>query len=207
MRLEPFRFISVVFTISLLIFFSGCFGGGGIGDYTETVDIQLNDNDGWQAFIKNQTDKAQVYFYRLLSADPTDKIKDEAFTGLGWCALRKGTLDEAIGFFRSIKAMDVDSKVGLAGALTKKGGTANFKEAIAQLESLGLSDPKVDLKSSRELHYTSDNLHGLLGILYIINGQREKGLQQFQITLTRKNLNSYLKTRLPAVIDFFTTSI
>lgn len=200
--MKKIRLITLLLAAVAVMVFSGCFGGGGIGDYEETADIYKNNIEGWNSFHNNELEKAEVLFYRMLAADSTDDVAKEACIGLGWCYARQGDMDQAISFFRQSKSSDTDVHVGMAGCLVKKGGDENLKEALEHLKSIGGGDTQKTVSSTRNLAYDSDSIHCLTAVLYLTQKKVPEATEIFKRMNNISRLQPYLKGRAQAFLDF-----
>jgi len=188
--------------LGFFIIFAGCFGGGGIGSTADSDNLNFYYNSGWSTYASEDYYKSKVYFYRVLGEDPPPDTKDEANLGLAWCYARENDNNNAISFFEKVNIPSNDLKVGYSASLMKDGSTENIKKAIALLESIGAKEAQKDISSEHNLEYDSENVHAMLGMLYFLNGDKEKAMSLLSAINNKKLSSPYLNRKLNGFIEY-----
>ncbi len=201
--------ILIIFTLILpsILFLTGCSGGvNGEGGNTYaqqngTPVIRGNrfNDQGWDLMGKGQYESAIAKFNQVLTDNPTDQEKIEAYNGLGWARSNLGTLHDGVPYFEKAMEGSDDAKVGLAAAYVQQNSKADLEKAVDLLyKGIGKENPHFHYVPRRKTGVSDAELHAMLAYAFAGIGKRDEAILQMDYA---KELNPAWATTTIDQID------
>lgn len=193
-------------TIALLLmliaplYLVGC--GGTIGEIGGTRPGSSTEYNalGWQSFENGSYTRAEEYFSKSLTLNPTQSEYADAYTGLGWTKTKVHGIRGGIAYFEKAKKYNNDARVGLAGAYLSSTNKTDYENGVYLLEQVGLSSLDFVYTAKYAIGVTNAEAHAMLGILYYYTGNEGAGLAQIN---KAKEIDDNISSAVDSIAEEF----
>lgn len=168
----------IVSMANIIIFITGCGGGGSVNNAITVVQRVEKIAIGWDFIKKGDPYSAETKFRGALRDYPDDEEIRDIYCGLGWALGGQKKWDESLEYFQKVSGSSTDGLIGTAGVLLARGDEGDIAEAIKHLNRAGMTNPEGQLKSEHNLPFSTAEGHALLAACYILQGQDDSAIIQ-----------------------------